>query len=543
MDHYKNVCKEQQQNPNPSIYDDELFKVAKGSCSYDIAVQMLKYPGTLSVLSSMLIIYIILKSPTRLSSTYHRIMLGISISDIFYSIPVALATLPMPSPGDYWTDIINIQGTRLGNTQTCTAQGFFITAGFFSFFIYDSISLPLFYLCSIGSKMRMKTIEKYVEPFIHFISITIPLFVAVPLLFQGAYNVGTFLPICLPSPKPWFCKNKNNRGIECIRGGSMNTTFIDLKTFLFKFVSVSFIWRILCMGIICWKVYRTEKSASLIAQYCSDSATTGQTTTYSGPVSHRKPTQRFGKVRLFGRKQDRLIRLEGGEVITMEELIQNRADHYKETKTILFQAMLYILSSILVQLTLLVLAVLPETQIQLYIVLTALTGMDGFYNLLIFMFHKVYSMQRCNDNLSFSEAMKVIINGEAQDSFVITGMKIVSQQSTANADSNDDDPEVLDEDNDYNSDKIVTSSTSERTPLFGRRDPPTLSPKFFHEISNNIDTCGVSGIVESSAIVSSKNSIESSFSYLDDTLSYSYTPQQNHKDKDISFSSLAAVEL
>jgi hypothetical protein len=534
-----NACEKQLQNPNPSIYDEQLFEIAKGSCSYSIATQMIS--ETISAISSMLIIYIILKSPTRLSSTYHRIMLGISTSDLFLSISMALTTLPMPAPGDYWTDIINIQGTRLGNTQTCTAQGFFATVGFFSFFIYDSISLPLFYLCSIGFKVTMETIENYVEPFIHFISITIPLFVTVPLLFQGAYNVGTEFLSCAPSPKPWFCKNKNNGGIECIRGGSMNATFLNLQTFIFTFFFASFIWRILCMGIICWKVYRTEKrDALLIAEYCSEFTTTGQSTTYFRSVSRRTRMQRFGNVSLLaGRKQDRLIRHEGGQIITMEELIQNGADHYKETKIILFQAMWYILSSIFVQLNLMIALsdVLPESQVLCKTVLLALTGLEGFYNLLIFVFHKVFSMQRSDENLSFLEAMKVIINGEAQDSFVITSMKMVSQQSTANTNNNDDDPEFLDEDNDDISDGLVASCASERTPLFSNKDPPPLSTRFLHEISNNIDTCGVSGIVGSSVIASSKNSIESSFSYLDDTLSDSYT-QQNHEEEEISFSSL-----
>jgi hypothetical protein len=79
------------------------------------AVWATRCSGSLSTVSSFIIIYIILQSKTRLSSIYHRIMFGLSIADIIGSVSMALASWPMPSHlpneedfGYHWS------GARLG---------------------------------------------------------------------------------------------------------------------------------------------------------------------------------------------------------------------------------------------------------------------------------------------------------------------------------------------------------------------------------------------------------------------------------------------
>jgi hypothetical protein len=106
------------------------------------------FSGSLSAISSTLIIYVILRSQTGLSSIYHRIMFGMSIADILSSVSIALSTLPMPSfmpqEKDFeyrWT------GPRLGNTSTCNAQGFFQTFGILCMFTYNTIVVRL--LCPV----------------------------------------------------------------------------------------------------------------------------------------------------------------------------------------------------------------------------------------------------------------------------------------------------------------------------------------------------------------------------------------------------------
>jgi hypothetical protein len=125
----------------------------------DYAALVPRFTGSLSAISSALIIYIILRSQTRLSSIYHRIMFGMSLADICGSIAMALTSLPMPSYmpqeevfGYSWA------GTRLGNQYTCNAQGFFSTFGMASVLCFD-VMLCVYYACSIAFSMKERNIK------------------------------------------------------------------------------------------------------------------------------------------------------------------------------------------------------------------------------------------------------------------------------------------------------------------------------------------------------------------------------------------------
>ena len=86
--------------------------------------------GSISIVSSTLLIYIIIVSPTKLTSVTYRIMFGMSISDIIGSIMMALSHLPMPRVDQsYKFDSYNFQGQRIGNNFTCSAQGFLASFG------------------------------------------------------------------------------------------------------------------------------------------------------------------------------------------------------------------------------------------------------------------------------------------------------------------------------------------------------------------------------------------------------------------------------
>eukprot|EP01083_Nonionella_stella_P124689 376679_1 len=52
--------------------------------------------GSLSAVSSVVILYLIRKSSIGLSSIYHRIMCGLSVADVFASTAAAFGTVPLP---------------------------------------------------------------------------------------------------------------------------------------------------------------------------------------------------------------------------------------------------------------------------------------------------------------------------------------------------------------------------------------------------------------------------------------------------------------
>ena len=145
--------------------------------------------GSISTISSLLIIVVIFRSSVKLSSIYHRIMFGMSIGDILASIAMALTSVPMPS--DNWTVQYTLGFSDLptyGNTATCTAQGFFWTFGTILTYGYN-MSLCAYYVFAIAFMMKDEIIERKLEPrLLHGSPIIVALLFSTPPLFVGMYN-------------------------------------------------------------------------------------------------------------------------------------------------------------------------------------------------------------------------------------------------------------------------------------------------------------------------------------------------------------------
>ncbi len=110
--------------------------------------------GSISTLSSALIMSIILRSQSKLSSPYHRIMFFMSFWDAIASSAMALTTIPMP------IDVIYpYAGNSYGNEATCSAQGFAIILAQ-AFTVAATCSLSLYYVCTIRYGMTDDTANK-----------------------------------------------------------------------------------------------------------------------------------------------------------------------------------------------------------------------------------------------------------------------------------------------------------------------------------------------------------------------------------------------
>jgi hypothetical protein len=218
------------------------------------------FSGSLSAISSALIIYVILRSETRLSSVYHRIMFGMSIADVLSSTAVALSTLPMPSymPQEEELEYRWTAGTRLGNNSTCNAQGFFQTFGLITTYHYNSM-LCLYYACAVAFAMKENNIKKYVEPVLHGLPIVYGLVPSLYFLFNGLYNpqMGNDLPYtswCTPSGYPMNCSDGSEQ--ECIRGFNA-TRLLLISGGLTSFQS--FVIIVGSLSLVIRKVNKTEK--------------------------------------------------------------------------------------------------------------------------------------------------------------------------------------------------------------------------------------------------------------------------------------------
>ena len=141
--------------------------------------------GSLSVLASVCIIVHILRSHHGLTTTYHRLVFGLSIGDIIFSffIPILEGTM-VPKEYDY------IVPSAMGNQGTCDAQGFLGAFGSGMALAYNC-SICFYYLAIITFNKKDDYIRKKLEPWLHGISIFLPLVrPSMTLAIDGFNTIG-----------------------------------------------------------------------------------------------------------------------------------------------------------------------------------------------------------------------------------------------------------------------------------------------------------------------------------------------------------------
>ena len=156
--------------------------------------------STISLVASIGIIWIIKRSLKQLSVPYHRLMLGLCVSDICSSLAQMFSTLPAP---DTYDVIWNANGTK----QSCQTQGFFIFLGSIAGPLYNC-SLCFYYLLVVTYKKKNadKYIEGKIEFFLHFVPIALSLIGAATILYMDAFNPN--MTYCFIGGDP-TCDNLN----------------------------------------------------------------------------------------------------------------------------------------------------------------------------------------------------------------------------------------------------------------------------------------------------------------------------------------------
>ncbi len=109
-----------------------------------------KFTGLLSLMGSSFIFQDVLKSKTRRSKVYHRLLFGLSVFDMMASTVNFFSTWPIPAGTP------NVFGAS-GTTQTCTAQGFFNETGNVCTPLYNA-SLCIYYV-SAGKEYRWFSLQ------------------------------------------------------------------------------------------------------------------------------------------------------------------------------------------------------------------------------------------------------------------------------------------------------------------------------------------------------------------------------------------------
>ncbi len=207
-----------------------------------------KVTGTLSFISSSIIIFMILQSEIKLGTPFRRIIFAMCLVDILQSGTSALSTLSSPkgSPG--------IWGA-LGNDLTCSIAGFIFQFSSTAASLY-MVSLLCHYFFFVQNKVSEGKFRKRIEPILHAVPIGFSLFDALFLLFTGHLNQTD--AVCWIASVPYNCIYEAD--VECIRGE-------HAYMYRWIFAAAPNGVALALINIISYKMYKIVKQR---AKYCSE---------------------------------------------------------------------------------------------------------------------------------------------------------------------------------------------------------------------------------------------------------------------------------
>jgi hypothetical protein len=191
--------------------------------------------GLVSLLASLTIIYIIWTGRhEKLKFVYHRILFALSLIDCVASLNFAFGFLLVPE-GIFW-------GAH-GNTASCDASGFLNT--FFASQIPYNFGLALYYLLIVRYGKTQEFVARYVEPYIHILSLSIPMGITFWALFTSSFNPLPFFGgWCAIAKYPPLCDAEVG---ECSRGYSSRAASVAM---LFGVMLPSFVGIAIIMVMI-----------------------------------------------------------------------------------------------------------------------------------------------------------------------------------------------------------------------------------------------------------------------------------------------------
>ncbi len=234
--------------PQEQEYIDNIVKY---SWFFKKEAQILEtVTGSISSVSSVIII---LRSQSKLSSPYHRIMFFMSFWDAVTSAAMALTILPMP------VDVIYpFEGRSYGTEGTCVAQGFTIVLGQ-AFTILSTCALALYYLATIRFGMTDETANRRLLPALFIIACMISIPIGITPLWLGMINPRPVDTHCMIAEYPWLCHDLE---VECIGhrdGYASKLSFQGIMISIAVLVCCAFLFLTVTFLLVIMSVFRSKK--------------------------------------------------------------------------------------------------------------------------------------------------------------------------------------------------------------------------------------------------------------------------------------------
>ncbi len=371
---------------------------------YNYVALVPRITGGTSVTASATLIYLIMRSDAKLFTVYHRIMFGMSIFDILGSTAIGLSSLPMPrtmvvrDPNDIML--------RLGNDQTCQAQGFFFTFGIVGMFAYNG-TLCIYYACVLAFRMKEQRIIKRVEPLLHLTPVVVAFLLGIPPFFFDPRYHGN--------------GNRSNGYRANSRVGWCALSFSDIVHLIYYGSLIFFLLATIlsCFGLIIWRIRRTRRILQNVSMISTSTGTTIE-----------------NDVRSLRRR---------GQILNNSAPV-TQANHV--SKVIFVQAFAYISAFFITMSTPLIRGLIKHDPIWLVKLQYVIMPLQGLFNLMIYIGHRIYNYRRVHPDVTKCEVFRKLFTGNANDDVLFTRISLLE----INDNDHDNTPRIMNVrlENEYN---------------------------------------------------------------------------------------------
>lgn len=216
-------------------FSDTLWTVHRVACACS---------GSLSIIGSSLIIYIILTGgPEQRARVHNRLLLCLSAFDIVYSLGWSLSTLPVPR------DSICTNGA-FGNHGTCVLQGLMLNFGIAV--PHYNVALCLYFIAVIRYNATEDTLKKF-EPFMHVFGIFSC--AATSIFFLATDKFNSRQGFCWIEDRCRFSDGTCRHEWESHKGSSQLYSLVYVL-----YTSLLFIIVVLAMLLLFWTVWDQERT-------------------------------------------------------------------------------------------------------------------------------------------------------------------------------------------------------------------------------------------------------------------------------------------
>lgn len=348
--------------------------------------------GSISVVGSVTLILVMVRSEKKVSTTYRRLVFGMSIFDTLFSLACLSSTFASPrNSAPIWI--------AFGNRSTCTLQGIMTYTGSVGTTMYNSM-LSIYYMLTISYNVREETMIKRIEPFFHAIPIMYIISTNALLLSTSSFNAMGALCGIASSPKG--CSSDPD--IECERGINANKYIFYFQGYPIMFMFVMIV-------------------SSMVAVYCSVRRQEIKMERYRG--NHSTLPSRLQELR---RKSSTPASNSTNVDVEMNSPIHHRNEHYqspvrraprtnplsRNRRAAMVQCFFYVAAFLLTWVFAIIVRFVPgNTAIgdTFWILANLFSPLQGFFNFLVFIRPQVIELRNFDNISTWKAVVKIVKQG------------------------------------------------------------------------------------------------------------------------------------